>query len=79
MFNMFHNSHLWERHNPHAIHECGYQVPFSIAVWAGIVGETVVGPSLLPDRQTVQRCRDFLETVLRELLKDVPLAVKKRL
>jgi hypothetical protein len=74
VFNV-HNSHLWARDNPHAIRERGYQVRFSISVWAGIVGDIVVGPYLLPDRLTAQRYRDFLETLLPGLLESVPLAV----
>jgi hypothetical protein len=78
VFNV-HNSHLWKRDNPHAIRERGYQVRFSVSVWAGIVGVTVVGPYLLPDRLTAQRYHGFLETVLPGLLEDVPLAVRQRL
>jgi hypothetical protein len=78
VFNI-HNSDFWARDNPHAIHERGYQVRFSVSVWAGTVGDIVVGPYLLPDRLTAQRYRDFLETVLLGLLEDVPLAVRQRL
>jgi hypothetical protein len=70
-----HNSHLWARDNPHAICKRGYQVCFSVSVLAGIVGDIVVGPYLLP----AQQYRDFLETVLPGLLEDVPLAVRQRL
>jgi hypothetical protein len=73
------NSHLWARDNPHGVRERGYQVRFSVSVWARIVGDIVVGPCLLPDRLTAQRYRDFLETVLAGLLEDVPLAVSQRL
>jgi hypothetical protein len=78
VFNVL-NSHLWARNNPHAIRERGYQVRFSVSVSAGIVGNIVVGPYLLPDRLTAQRYHDFLETVLPGLLEDVPLAVRKSL
>jgi hypothetical protein len=74
-----HNSHLWARDNPHAIREHGYQVRFSVIVWAGIAVDIIVGPYLLLDRLTAQRYRDFLETVLLVLLEDVPLAVRQRL
>jgi hypothetical protein len=33
-----------------------------------------VGPYLLPDRLTAQRCRDILDTVVSELFEDVSLA-----
>jgi hypothetical protein len=42
-----------------------------------IDGDIFVGPHLLPDRLTAQRYRDFPETVLPELLEDVPLAVRQ--
>jgi hypothetical protein len=78
VFNVY-NSHLWARDNPYVIRERGYQVCFSVSVWAGIVGDIVVGPYLLPDRLTAQRYRDFLETVLPGLLEVVSLAVRQRL
>jgi hypothetical protein len=49
-----HNSHRWARDNNHAIHDRGYQVCFSVTVWAGIIGDVVVGPFLLHDRLTAQ-------------------------
>jgi hypothetical protein len=73
-----HNSRLWARYNPHAIRERGYQVRFSVSVWADIVRDIVMGPYLLPGRLTAQRYRDFLETVLPGLLEDVPVAVWPR-
>jgi hypothetical protein len=52
-----HNSQLWARDNLHAIH-------FSLSVRAEIVEVTVMSPCLLPERLTIQRCRDFLESAL---------------
>jgi hypothetical protein len=72
-------SHLWPRDNPRAIRERGYQVGFSVNVLNGIVGNIVVRPYLLPDWLTNQRRRDFLETILPGLLKDVLIAVRQRL
>jgi hypothetical protein len=46
-------SHLWARGNPHAIHECEYEVRFSFSIWAGIIGDIVVVPYLLPDCSTM--------------------------
>jgi hypothetical protein len=42
------NSHVWAQHNLHVTREWGYQVCWSIDVWAGIIGNCVVGPYLLP-------------------------------
>jgi hypothetical protein len=54
-------------------------VRFSISVWAGIVGDIVTGPYLLPGRLTAQRHRDFIVTSLPGLLEDVPVAAMQRL
>jgi hypothetical protein len=48
-------------------------------MWAGIVGDTVVGPYLLPNKLTAQQYREFIETVLPGLLEDEPLTVRNRL
>jgi hypothetical protein len=71
-------SHL-ARNNPRAVPELEYHVLFTLSVLVGIVGDIFVGPCLLPDRLTAQRYRDFLGTVLPELLEDVPLAVRQML
>ena len=43
----------------------GYQVYFSISVWADIVRDIAMGPYVLPHMVTVQRC-NFLASVLLE-------------
>jgi hypothetical protein len=53
VFNI-HNSHLWAQDNPHAIHKYGYQVHFSVNVWAGIVWDIVMDPYQLPDMLTAR-------------------------
>jgi hypothetical protein len=78
VFNV-HNSHLWARDIPHTLRVRGYQLRFSVSVWAGIVKGNFVDPYLLSDKLTAQRYRYFLETVLAGLLKDMPLAVRQRL
>jgi hypothetical protein len=71
------NGHLWARYNPHLTREHWYKVRFSVRGWTGIVEDIVVGPYLPRNRLADQRYLDFLETVLPELLEDVPLAVKQ--
>jgi hypothetical protein len=73
-----HISRLSARGDPHYIHESGYEAPFSVSVWADIVGGTAVGPCLLPDRLTAQQYPDFIETLLPGLPKYVLLPVRKR-
>jgi hypothetical protein len=48
-------------------------------VWAGIVGDCLVGPHVLPHRLTGTHYRDFLLHDLPKLLEDVPLAVRARM
>jgi len=40
----FHNNHFWSEENPHAIMETHHQEQFSVNVWAGIVGNYLIGP-----------------------------------
>jgi hypothetical protein len=78
VFNV-HNSHLWALDNPHAVHIHGYEVRFSISVWAGIIRDILMGACLLSDSLTAQWYCDFLDTVLPGLLEGMPLAVRQRL
>jgi hypothetical protein len=74
---IIHNSHFWAQNNPHIHrHEC--QVCFSISVCAGVNGDIVVGPCLLPDGLTAQQYHDFLAAVLLGLLEVVPLGVRQK-
>jgi hypothetical protein len=43
-----HKSRLWARDKPHAIHEDGYHVRFSV-IWTRIIGHIFVGHCLLID------------------------------
>lgn len=66
------NSHIWDDENPHAVVQKGYQQRFSVNIWAGIVGDRLIGPYLLPQRLTGAIYLNFLRHVLPELLEDVP-------
>jgi hypothetical protein len=46
---------------------------------AGIVGDRLVGPHVLPHRLTGNHYRDFLSHDLPKLLEDVPLLVRARI
>nr|CAD7408516.1 unnamed protein product [Timema cristinae] len=48
-----HNNPLWAPASPNTLVRA-YQQRFSINVWAGIVGDTLVGPYLLPERMSLQ-------------------------
>jgi hypothetical protein len=47
----------------------------SVNVWAGIVGDYLVGHYVLPQRLNGQTYHNFVENVLSELLEGVPLHV----
>jgi hypothetical protein len=49
-----HSSHFWPWDNLHAIRERAYQVRFNVSVSAGIVGDIVLSPYLLPDGMSFQ-------------------------
>lgn len=76
VFNI-HNCHYWTTENPHAIHPHGYQHRFSVNIWTGIVGNTLVGPYLMPSPLTGHSYMVFLQEVLFQLLEDVPLAIRR--
>ena len=74
-----HNSHTWAVENPHTTRHTYHQQRFSINVWAGIVGDFLIGPYLLPARLGGSEYLHFLSTVLNQLLEDVPLATRQRM
>ncbi|EFN71403.1 hypothetical protein EAG_00286, partial [Camponotus floridanus] len=65
-----HNSHVWADENPHALIETNSQRQFSTNIWAGILGDKIIGPVILP-RLTGQVYMDFLQFQLPELLEDI--------
>jgi hypothetical protein len=72
------SSHIRAQNNPHYIQESGHQVCFCLSGWTGTVAGTVRRSYLLLVSLTVQRQRDFLQSVLSGLLKDVPTAARQR-
>jgi hypothetical protein len=72
-----HNNHLWAQDNLCAIRERGHQGHFRVTVWAYVVGDIVMCPSLVPGRQSAQQYCNFLETVLLGLLEGLPVAVRR--
>lgn len=75
----FHNNHFWAEENPHAIVESHHQVQFSLNVWAGIIGDYLIGPFFLPGRLNGRNYRRFLEDNLPILLEDVPILMRNRM
>lgn len=72
----YHNLHQWADENPHAIREGRHQQQFKINVWAGIIGDYLLGPLVLPNILNGENYRHFLENELQEIFEDVPLGLR---
>lgn len=55
------------------IRESHHQVRFSANVWAGVVGNQILGPYFIEGRLTGGTYLDVLRTVISDLVDDVPL------
>lgn len=71
LFNI-HNAHWWSYENPRAVVPDHFQHRFSVNVWAGLIGQTVIGPVFL-ERLNGETYLQLLESV-QEMLEDVPVA-----
>ncbi|KAJ4443745.1 hypothetical protein ANN_05523 [Periplaneta americana] len=60
----FHNQHVWAYKNPRATVPPHHQVRFSLNMWAGIIGDRLVGPHILVNRLTGQAYTNFLENTI---------------
>lgn len=75
----YHNAHHWADANPHVAQRCHFQHRFSVNVWAGILGDSLLGPHVLPERLTGATYLQFLEEVLPNFLDDVPLDIRRKM
>lgn len=74
-----HNMHLWSDENPQGMRPHAAQHRFSVNVWAGIVGDFLVGPYLLPAPLTSRDYLIFLQEMLPRLLDPVPQNIKRHM
>lgn len=74
----FHNLHEWQHENPHAKRQSSFQRRFSVNIWCGIIGNTVIGPTILPNRLNAQNYLQFLVENAPIILDEVPLNVINR-
>lgn len=74
-----HNTHTWAVENPHATTTRGHQERFAINVWAGILGDHLIGPFMLPLRLTGNVYTTFLQDNLPILLEDVSLVARAQM
>lgn len=72
-----HNMHFYSVENPHVNHESSHQHRFSVNVWAGIIGNRLLGPVFLPNRLNGEGFLDFLSNTLEDMLDDLPLAERR--
>ncbi|KAG7301194.1 hypothetical protein JYU34_014053 [Plutella xylostella] len=73
-----HNEHVWSHANPRAFRETGFQHRWRINVWAGIIGDHLIGPVFLPHALNGANYLGFLRGQLEELLEDLPVAAYHR-
>lgn len=74
-----HNMHVWAHDNPRCTRAHAHQKRFTVNVWAGILGDTLLGPYLLPKRLHGDTYRIFLERVLPDLMVGVPAATRRNI
>lgn len=72
-----HNTHIWADENPHAIRDSHHQQQFSINVWAGIVGNQLLGPYELPGRLNGNTYLDFLNGPFQDMIDEIPLQIRR--
>ncbi|GFY09750.1 DUF4817 domain-containing protein [Trichonephila clavipes] len=73
------NTHMWALNNPHSTRPRAMQQRFTVNVWAGIMGDSLLGPYILPPRLDSHKYLVFLQEVLPELLTDVPAPIRRRM
>lgn len=78
----FHNLHQWADKdvNPHWKKKKSFQRRFSVNVWAGVIGRTLIGPHFLPDNLNGNSYLEFLQNDLPMLLEEsgAPILVTER-
>lgn len=75
-----HNSHVWADENPHATVVHQHQQQFqSINVWAGIIGNFLIGPCVLPPRLNGEIYLQFLQNAFLDSIEHLPLATRQHM
>lgn len=72
-----HNAHYYADENPHWQRDHRPQRQWSLNVWAGIVGEHIVGPIFYDQNLNGQLYLDILQNRVPPLLEDVPLDMRR--
>lgn len=58
-FTNLHNEHVWAHVNPHAASQSNFQHQWRINVWAGILGDRILGPKFLPSSLNADRYLEY--------------------
>ena len=66
-----HNCRYWADTNPRIFHEAHTQHPQKLNVWAGIFGNSIVGPFFLPGNLTGDMYLDLLENAIDPALTNI--------
>lgn len=75
-----HDQYIWADVNPKKKRIVRhYQERVFVNLWAGAVGGHFIGPIMLPLRLNAARYLQFLRYKLHDLLKDVPLDIRRRI
>lgn len=74
-----HNMHYYSDENPHIMRQVDAQHRWSVNVWAGILGERIIGPYFFGGSLTGAMYLNFLQNDLPELLENVPLHTRRNL
>lgn len=75
----YHNEHFWSPSNPHMTRTRSFQHRFSFNVWAGVIGNTLLGPIFLPDIINSENYLSFLHDTYQIILDEVPLSVREHI
>ncbi|XP_045771282.1 uncharacterized protein LOC123871479 [Maniola jurtina] len=74
-----HNEHVWSVINPHATKPSHFQHRWRINVWAGIIGDKIIGPCFLTQTMNGGNYLRFLREELSEELDELNLNLVRRL
>lgn len=70
------NSHIWDYENPHAMFVRTHQ-QFSVNIWAGIVGDHLLGSVSLPLHLNEAAYLEVFQNTLPLLMENIPLAMRR--
>ena len=68
-----HNMHYWSVDNPRWLREVESQRQWTVNVWCGIIGDSLIGPFFIDGILTGEKYTQFLNEQLPQLLEDMPL------